>query len=170
MHGLRAQVGYVSLKTKHMEKMAKNFPSLPGFDADFASNMDEDDSCDIVPINPLEEKDRQIAVLESKVKRLTEGESEVSCLKDNLAKITAELEKVKSSYKTSLKKLSFTQKATEKRILESIANPEGFTTDPVLIGVFSATLDEDEFKFESESGKDDSNRSRKDTFLKSMEE
>ena len=169
IQSLRSQVGYVSLKTMHMEKMAKNFPSLPGFDSDIPSSMDEDNNIeDVVPINPIEEKDKKITALEKQLEKLESKEAELASLKEAFDLKSVELEKIKINNRTSLKKLSFTKKATEERILSSIANPEGFVTDPLLIGVYSATLDEDEIKIDTEN-EDDENRSRKHTFLKSME-
>ena len=69
MHSLRTSVGYVSLKTKYLELQARNFPFLPGFDTDISSNMEENELGEegIVPVNPIEEKDRQIAELEKSV-------------------------------------------------------------------------------------------------------
>ena len=159
MKSLKEQVGYVSLKTKYMERQARNFPSLLGFDTDIISRMDENlngELEDIVPVNPIEEKDKHIAALEKKVETL-------------IAKETKDLDQEKNSHQTSLKKLSFTQKATEQRLLDSISNPEGFHADPVLIGVFSATLDEQEV-YCDDMENPNSGRSRKDNFLKSMEE
>ena len=43
MQSLRGSVGYVSLKTKHLELMAAQFPSLTGFDMETKSNMEEKD-------------------------------------------------------------------------------------------------------------------------------
>ena len=63
-----------------------------------------------------------------------------------------------------MKKLEFTKKATEQRLVDTIKNPEGFRSDPVLIGVYSATIDENEIDFaESDTVKD--TRSRKDLFI-----
>ena len=69
MQSLRSSVGYVSLKTKYMEQHAKNFPALPGFDTDIVSSMEEneDQESEIVPISPMEEKDKQICDLKRKV-------------------------------------------------------------------------------------------------------
>ena len=86
------------------------------------------------------------------------------------------LSKANDDLMTSCKKLSFTQKATEQRLLDDISNPEGFHNDPLLIGVYSATLNEDEFVFEKTELDDeneldcDKGRSRKDIFLKSLEQ
>ena len=169
MESLRQQVGYVSLKIKHLEQQAKNFPSLPGFDNEEKSNMCEDyDEDEIVPVNPLEEKDNQIANLEKQVALLKEKEAEHSDLKQRLIEYQEELVTVKSNYKTSTRKLSFTKKVTEERILDMISDSEGFHADPVLIGVYSATLNEDDISFPS--GCDESNaENEKQDVLKSVE-
>ena len=172
MQSLKSQVGYVSLKTKYVEQQARSFPSLPGFDTDISSSMDEVDSEDLVPVNPIEEKDKQIAALEKTVGEMKTKESEIIHLKETVFKSTAELNFVKKEHNTTLQKLSFTQKATEDRLLSNIANPDGFHADPVLIGVYSATLDEAEFDFDDIQSEDQTSetRSRKEKFLKSMED
>ena len=181
MLSLKTQTGYVSLKTKYTEKQARHFPSLPGFDTEISSNMDENGDADIVPINPIEEKDQQIAALEKKVEALKFNETEVTQLKESLSKSTTELRTAKMNHRMSLKKLDFTKNATEQRLLDSISNEDGFIADPVLIGVYSATLDENELKFDepdndletddADAKKDtNSGRSRRDNFLKSMED
>ena len=82
--------------------------------------------------------------------------------------MSAELKVSKVNFSTSQKKLDFTKKATEQRLVDSIKNPEGFRADPVLIGVYSATLDENEIDFaESDPAKEP--RSRKDIFLEMKE-
>ena len=177
MQSRKAQTGYVSLKTKYMEKQARHFPSLPGFDSDISSSMEENGEVDIVPINPIEEKDLQIAALEKNVESLKSKDIEILQLKEALSKTSADLKISNLNHKTSLKKLTFTKNATEQRLLDSISNPDGFIADPLLIGVYSATLDEEEIRFDeyqenSEAAEDNTNnvRSRKDNFLKSMEE
>ena len=178
MQSLRSkpQVGYVSLKTRYMEHQARSFPSLPGFDTDISSNMEENmdgDSENVVSVDSTEDKDKQIAALEKTVEVMKTKDAEIIHLKEAVLKSTSELKAVRNEHQISLRKLAFTQKATEKRILDSIANPEGFHADPVLIGLYSATLDEDEFDFDDKPGSEDQasdRNSRKDMFLKSMEE
>ena len=119
MESLRQQVGYVSLKIKHMELQAKNFPSLPGFDNEEKSNMCEEyDEDEIVPIDPLEDKDNQIHALEKQVALLKEKEAQHSDLEKQLSNYKTELDTIKNDYKTSTRKLSFTKKVTEERILD----------------------------------------------------
>ena len=175
MMSLKSQLGYVSLKTKHMERQARHFPSLPGFDTEISSNMDEigdTDSADIVPMNPIEEKDKKIAALEKNLELLKSKETEIASLKEALTKSTSELKTAKNHQRTSIRKLNFTKTATEQKLVDSISNPDGFHADPILIGVYSATLDEDEFDFDEnkETATLIEGRSRKEIFLKSMEE
>ena len=165
MQSLREKIGYVSLKTRFLELQAKNFPSLQGFDTDIVNNMEEHDvECtDILPENPIEVKDRYISNLEKEIEVLKATQDENDSLKKALAQSKLDLS-------TTQKKISFTQKATENRILECISDPTGFHTDPLLIGVYSATLDEKSFNFEKDDIQANSPRSRKDLFLKSIED
>ena len=48
------------------------------------------------------------------------------------------------------KKLNYTKKATEQRIVENITNKESYREDPLLVAVMSATLDEDEIDLEND--------------------
>ena len=159
MQGLRAQTGYVSLKTLYLENQAKNFPSLMGFEEEIPNNIEEPED-GIESENLIEEKDRMIADLQKRVDELEPQQSEVNLLREALAQTKVDLN-------TSLKKIAFTQKATEQRLLESIENTDGFFADPVLIGVYSATLEEDKIDLETSENE---RMSRKETFLKSMEE
>ena len=94
MQSLYSQVGYVSLKTKYMEKQARNFPSLPGFDTEISSNMEENsesDNLEIVPCNPIEEKDKQIAALENSIETWKTKEIEnIQLLSLTLQKLATE--------------------------------------------------------------------------------
>ena len=69
---------------------------------------------------------------------------------------------------TSQQKLNFTKKATEKVLVENISSSTGYVEDPVLIGVYSATLNEDEIDVTEND--DEDSTSRKAVFLKSMED
>ena len=104
MESLKTQVGYVSLKTKFVEKQARNYPALPGFDTDIRSNMEENGESEIqeiVPSNPIEEKDKKIAVLEKYIETLKIKEKENTSLKEALSKSTADLKVAKSYQRTS---------------------------------------------------------------------
>jgi hypothetical protein len=166
VYNLRARLGYASLKSLYMEDQAKNFPSLNGTDK-VATEMNEDEEA-FVPMNPIEQKDRKIAALLKDMESLKAKDEEINSLKEALTKSTAELKSAKKSFYTSQQKLNFTKKATEKSLIENISNPNGYIEDPVLIGVYSATLNEDEIDDKDDDSED--SRSRKDKFLKSMED
>ena len=76
------------------------------------------------------------------------------------------------------KKLEFTRKVTERKILENISNEEFYREDPHLVTVLSTTLNEDEMELEvdrvekadDEDGTvEDIPRSRKAKFLEEVE-
>ena len=133
MQRLRVSIGYVSLKTTYKEYMAKNFPSLTGFDSDSQKEIDEmDEDCNN-DSNLTDEKDRQINALKTKIQ---EFEAQITELND----LNFELANTKAEIVTSRKKLSFTKKSTEQRLLDSISDPEGFSPRSVTDrGLFSYT-------------------------------
>ena len=64
-----------------------------------------------------------------------------------------------------------TQKVTEQSLLDCISDPSGVSADPEVIGDYSATLDETIVGLEdTEDNNESSGRSRKDIFLRSLEE
>ena len=169
MQSLRAGVGYTSLKTLYMEEQARNFPSLTGRDR-VNTEMNEDDE-EVVPTNPIEQKDKKIASLLQDLERAKAKDEQINDLKEALNKSSSELRATKKLFYTIQQKLNFTKKATENSLVENISNPNGYVEDPVLIGVYSATLNEDEIDEQEEDAKvENDGRSRKENFLRSMEE
>ena len=167
MQNLRARVGYASLKTLYMEDQAKNYPALNGREG-YISEIVEDEEA-ITPMNPIELKDKKIANLTRKLTEYKEKDTEINQLKETLTKTAAELKVTKRNVHISQQKLNFTKRATEQELVNCISDPKGFIEDPVLIGVYSATLNEDEIDITDNEDTDDS-RSRYDLFLKSMKE
>ena len=115
MNSLKIQVFYSSLKTQFYEQQARSFPSLNETES-LSSNMEAlmDGFDAIIPLDPCEIKDREIASLHK----------ELNVLKD---------------------------RASE-------------TKHNILIGVYSATLDEDEIDFETDIDDSKDCRSKKDVF------
>ena len=167
MQSLRARVGYASLKTLYMENQVKNYPALTGGERATPDIVEDEDM--ITPMNPIELKDKEIENLNKKIEESKTKDAEINHLKDTLTKTVAELKATKRNVHISQQKLNFTKRATEQVIVESISDPKGFIEDPVLIGVYSATLNEDEIDIDDNEDTEDS-RSRCDTFLKSMKE
>ena len=166
MESLKHKVGYVSLKMKYQEAQAKHFPSLRGINQP-GYTMDEDDVEEVLPTNPIEEKDKKIEELEKTLATQKEEISELNQLKEALTKTKAELNTVKKEYTTSIKKLNYTKNATEQKIGEVISNPDFFREDPYLVSVYAATLNLEEFD-SGEAGEDV--LAPKENFLKKVEE
>ena len=112
MQSLRVKLGYTSLKTLYLEDEAKNFPSLNGADK-VSSDMNEDEEA-LVPMNPIEQKDKKIATLMKENESLKGKDDEINILKEALTKSTAELKLAKKSVLTSQVKLNFTKKGYRK--------------------------------------------------------
>ena len=125
---------------------------------------DIDVADDIIPMAPVETKDKEIAILKKEIDELKTSASNNDDLKEALAMATSDLVIANKNSQISQRKLDFTKKATEQRIIDNITNPEGYREDNVLIGVYSATLDEDEFIFDESTGSPSDPRSRKDLF------
>ena len=142
------------------------------------SNMEESKDGDveqIIPICPIADKDNKIATLEKKLQCVKEKDLEIEKLKEALATVNVDLRNERRNLKTFERKINFTKNATEQRLLESIANPEGFVSDPLLIGVYSATLNEEDFEFDDDKeeemvDEEEKDRSRRNTFMKAMEQ
>ena len=86
----------------------------------------------------------------------------------------AENENLKNVNRKFEKKLDFTRKVTEQKILESISN-DSYREDPHLITVLSTTLNEDEIDLDEDSETDGergeiTERSRKGKFLQKVED
>ena len=65
----------------------------------------------------------------------------------------------------SKRKLTYTKKATEQKLIESISNQ-----DPHLKSVYSATLNVEYFDFEEEADSSDSIKPKSNNFLKDVED
>ena len=148
MQSLRDKLGYVSMKIKYNERQTQMFPSMLGLPGEMSSEqelkgvwqMNENlDTADHPILTPIEEKDKIITEQNSKLKILLENHEE-------LPKLKAAMEKVESENNVLKKKISFTRRATEKKILENIGN-EHYMEDPHLVCVLSATIDENDFDF-----------------------
>lgn len=121
----------------------------------------------LTPMNPLDEKNRKIAALEKELEENASKVEELNSAKEALKEANALLKITRKDLQTSQTKLSFTKNATEQKIIDNISNPDGYREDPILIGVYSATLNEYDFAFGDDT---EENRSRKEAFLKSIED
>ena len=174
MQSLKLTVGYVSLKIRYFEQQSRNFPPLsrqnPGNDGyesmDRDERPDEEAHIEVLPVNPIEEKDSKIAELEKQIEALKVEANEVPALKEGLTKVTAQLKASRSSSKISLRRLSFAKNVTEQRMVEVIQDQTPFK-DPHLASLYSATLNEDDFEIDETTNQV---KPVSDSFLKKVEE
>ena len=95
-------------------------------------------------------------------------DGQMNILREALTKSNAELKLAKKNIHTTQQKLNFTKKTTEQSLIDNISNPNGIIDDQVLIGVYSATLNEEEIGDKEDDSEE--TRSRRDIFLKSLED
>ena len=174
MQSLRMTVGYVSLKIRYFEQQSKNFPPLnkaasanvEGYaDMDRDQGLDENHT-DVLPLNPIEEKDKKILELEKQIDDLRNDAGEVPALREGLTKVNAELKMMKANSRSSMRRLSFAKNVTEQRMVDIILDESPFQ-DPHLASVYSATLNEDEFEIDETTNLV---KPLSDNFLKKVEE
>ena len=72
-------------------------------------------------------------------------------------------ERKSSNILVSQRNLEFTIKVTEQKLIEDITSSDGYGADNILIGVYSATLDEDQI--DVDESKDSMNEDEGKTFF-----
>ena len=89
--------------------------------------MDEDsaEAEGLFPSNPIEEKDKEIQKLKKELNHHTNEATETNSLKEALTKVSAELEIAQSNILVSQRKLEFTNKVTEQKLIEDITSSDG---------------------------------------------
>ena len=136
--------------------------SKPSYNMEENTEMLEED--DILPMNPIEEKDKKIIELTKALTAQKEEISDINNLKNDLAKAKDDLDTLKQSYSISQRKLNYTKNATEQKMAEANFKPGD---DPHLISVYSATLNLEDFENEETSY---TLHPRNDNFMKKVEE
>ena len=140
MDMVRLKHGYRSLKVKYYEQ----FPNLGGTGCaglEIVEKVISED--DTVPMNPIEEKDLEIAKLKD---ASNQAESEMAAVKEILTRNKSELKSLKWSANVNKNKIEFARKVVEQSIDLSIANSSlvGEREDE-LVSLYSTLIDEDEF-------------------------
>ena len=164
MEFIKIKNGYRSLKSKYFEQ----FPN-PGGAANFCiSDMQETpvnsgDDEDIVPQNPIEEKDRQIAELKKALEESRSEVNDVTDIKDCLVKTRDELKLARHSSIMKSKKIDFARKVTEQRMSNSLSNLSD-DLEEELVSLYSTLVDEENFLVENNEILPEEN------FLKDVEE
>ena len=163
MLALKTTTGYESLKTKYMRQLAKNYPNLQGEpiqlnntladDMDRYAGDDVDDETEItmgiLPINPIIEKDKEIADLVKTVENLKSKLEEVPILEKNLEEAKAENKKVLSISRQVGRRLSVSRRANEQKMVGLIKSGSNWSEDSAHLACsHAATLNDEEFELD----------------------
>ena len=165
MEMIKHKHGYRSLKEKYYEL----FPT-PGGAGNFGisgivERTEEDE--DVVPMNPVEEKDKQIADLKDALEDSRKEVQDITALKESLLKAKHELNSVTITSSISKNKIEFARKVTEQRMTESLSDPSWTPDredDLAIVSLYSTLVDEEKFNLENDT------ITPHDGFLKNVEE
>ena len=167
MEMVKVKHGYRSLKEKYYEM----YPP-PGGAGNFGVSgiveRNEDDE-EVVPINPVEEKDKQIADLKDALEGSRREIQDINVLKESLVKVKYELNSVKKYSNVAKSKIEFARKVTEQRMTECLTDPswsEDTEEDRALISLYSTLVEEEKFTLDVENDTITPN----DEFLRDVEE
>ena len=164
MQALKATTGYESLKTKYMRQLAKSFPNRQGepeFDTTQIIDMDRDIDLDseetevtlpILPINPIVEKDLEIATLNKTVEGLKEQVLAMDDLRNELEEAKAENKRVLNISKQVGRRLSVSRKANEQKMISLVKTGKNWTEDSAHLACsHAATMNDDEFEIDEKT-------------------
>ena len=167
MQAIKTTTGYESLKTKYMRQLARNFPTLQGepqlnttlageMDRELLDDEDNDTeiSLGILPINPIVEKDKEIADLLKTVELLKKQVAAIPDLEKGLEDAQAENKRVLSVSKQVGRRLSVSRKANEQKMVGLVRTGANWTEDSAHLACsHAATLNDDEFELNVDTGK-----------------
>ena len=147
MNMVKTKHGYSSLKQKYFEQNP-----IPGGAGNFGISEREDsiEDSDIVPMNPIEEKDLQLSNLQQALEESRKEVQDIVSLKESLVKTKTELRAAKKSSILAKSKVDLARKVTEQRIIQSLPN---LTSDieEDLVSLYSNLVDEESFTLDDNS-------------------
>ena len=163
MNSLKISRGYSSLKSQYLESQSKNFPLLGGGTAPSDANMDYMDTVhtDLLPSNPIVERDSKIKVLQDSLTKATESVQTKDVLIASLEqKQNEETGRLKDLLSTAQKKIDSIYQGSANKLLKDVTdnslpiNTEDFdiTCNLLAVSFFNTNLlEEDIEKMNSES-------------------
>ena len=183
MQALKTTTGYETLKVKYMRQLSKNYPGLQGEPdlnttlaegMDAAWDVDNDEEREvtmgILPINPIVEKDREIAELIKTVESLKSRVEQIPDLEKGLEEARAENKRVLSISRQAGRRLSVSRRANEQKMISLIQTGTNWNEDSAHLACsHAAALNDDEFDLDEET---DMVRPKNENFnfLKKVEE
>ena len=167
MEALKATTGYESLKSKYMRQLAKTYPSLQGepqqFNITLSEDMEDAEQVDsendekevtlgILPINPIVEKDMEIADLLKEVATLKSQLEVIPKLQQGLDDAKLETSKALTVSRQNARRLSVSRRANEQKMTSLIKTGSNWSEDSAhLACCLAATLNDEEFELDEES-------------------
>ena len=178
MQHLRITTGYESLKTKYMRQLASKYPnSHVGTPTDTidqeVSDMNDEESCiedSILPINPIVEKDREIAHLRKTVDEMKSKLATISVIQKELEEAKNENRRIIAISKQAGRRLSVNRRANEQKMVSLIQTGVNWSEDSAHLACsHAAVLNENDFELDSSFEKVKP-KDGKEHFLKKVEE
>ena len=164
MTEVKHQHGYISLKAKYYSQ----FPAIGGagnFGINEIVGSEEDD--EVVPINPIKERDAQIAALMASLEVCRKEISDINLLRDEVNKTKSELKAATKEANLVKKKMNHARKVTEQRMANTLTSTSTSTDEEdALVSLYSSLVDEDDFIL----GDEDDTIAPKNCFLTDVEE
>ena len=138
MDMIRMKHGYRSLKAKYYEQ----FPNLGGTGSSGMKIIERDDGLEdnTVPINPIQEKDQEIASLKQELENSTKANQ-------TLGKQRSDMKSLRWTTNVNKNKIDFARKVVEQSINLSIADSTMMgDRESELVSLYSTLIDEEEFE------------------------
>ena len=161
MEGVKSKHGYSSLKQKYFEQNP-----IPGGAGNFGieerTDVNEDED-NILPMNPIEHKDQQLASLQKALEESRKEVQDIASVREQLVKTKNELRSARRSSSLARSKIDFTRRVTEQRMSNCLSTSAPDMEEEI-ISLYSTLLDEESFTLEG------NDLVPSDDFLKVVEE
>ena len=160
MNALKMTTGYESLKAKYMRQLSRqglhaepnplNTTVVAGDDVSVDDDIDHDEEREvtigIIPINPIIEKDIEIANLS---KRVEELQAKVATTEQGLEEAKHENKRLTSISRQVGRRLSVSRQANEQKMISLIKTGSNWTEDSAhLACCLAASINDDEFELD----------------------
>ena len=144
METVKTKHGYSSLKQKYYEQNP-----IPGGAGNFGivENDIPEDEEEVMPMNPIEHKDKQLATLQRALEDSRKEAQDVNTLRESLVKSNSELRSARRSSSIAKNKVDTARKAIEHRISACLSDTSAEVEEEI-ITLYSALLDEESFCME----------------------
>ena len=163
MLALKTKTGYESLKNKYMRQLARMNPNIQeeldhlnttqvgSMDNNILVDEDEETeiSLAVLPINPIVEKDNEIAELTKTVMNLKSQVASIPILEKNLEEAKADKKRALSITRQVGRRLSVSRKANEQKMVSLIRTGRNWSEDSAHLACsHAATLNDEEFELD----------------------